>query len=192
MTIALDDSAPQPTLAIELGAPVAPITPPSWKGIRRIAIERQRGICAGSGCGKAPTLRGQPFLDVVERDDGTGVAFCKSCRLRWDAPTRIPKAVATRAANAGRPAIAVPRNRSSQDTAPRPPDELLVTEALTLAHVEGMQTPPGEACRALLTVLREHGMLPDALPVPARRRRRKRSVPAVAAPGLFQLGPLPT
>ncbi len=166
MIDSLDESTPR--LAIDLGEPVKPVRKLTKAGVRRIAITKQRGICAGPGCGKAPTHKGKPYLDVVTRADGTGIAFCRSCRLRWDGKPRAAKGAETRRLNQGRPTIGVPRSRHAVPA----PDvyELLITAALTTVHVEGRQTPPRDAMRELVRDLVERGML---APAPLARRRQK-------------------
>ena len=64
-----------------------------WQTLRLQTIEAQQGHCAsiGSGCTS-------PGRDVVF-NGWRYVAYCRSCRLRFDAPMRTLKAQATRAAH---------------------------------------------------------------------------------------------
>lgn len=62
----------------------------SWQNTRIATIASQAGKCAGVGCSAAAR-------DVVTVD-GKHVAYCRSCRLKHDAPTRVAKAVRTRRA----------------------------------------------------------------------------------------------
>ena len=166
----LDAATRTAPLALDLGEPVAPVRPPSWSEVRRVAIAAQAGRCAV--CGVAPvTESGKPRLDVHVAANGIAVALCQSHRLRHDAPTRIPAAVRTRRENRGQPMIHVPRSSHDRPADERDPDRLLVIEALTLAHVDGAVTSPDATCRALLSVLRRRGMLAEASQVVARKAR---------------------
>ena len=62
----------------------------SWQNTRIATLAAQGGLCAGVACSA-------PARDVVKVGD-THVAYCRSCRLKHDAPTRLPKAVRTRRA----------------------------------------------------------------------------------------------
>lgn len=62
-----------------------------WQSIRTLVIAAQDGRCATPGCSA-------PALDVVTVG-GDHVAFCRSCRLKGDAPVRIPKARHTKIVN---------------------------------------------------------------------------------------------
>ena len=170
MTLSLDESPP--LLAIDLGEPVAPVRKLTRGGVRRIAITKQRGICAAPGCGKAPKHKGKPYLDVVKRADGTGIAFCRSCRLRWDGKPRAAKGAETKRLNQGRPTIMVPRSRHD-GLVPHEPYGLHITAALIAVHVEGRSTVPRDALRELVRDLIERGMLAPDLPPPVRRKRRQ-------------------
>lgn len=168
MTISLDDSTR--LLPIDLGEPVKPTTKLTRAGVRRIAIEKQRGICAYPGCGKAPTRKGKPYLDVVTRADGIGIAFCRSCRLRWDGKPRAAKGAETKRLNQGRPTIKVPRSHHAE--ALHEPYGLHITAALIAVHVEGRPTVPRDAMRELVRDLIERGQLAPDLPARPRRTRR--------------------
>lgn len=62
----------------------------SWRVFRESVIARQGGACRS--CGKT-----KPVLDVVKWGRKVDFsALCRSCRLKHDAPVRIPKAIATR------------------------------------------------------------------------------------------------
>lgn len=60
----------------------------AWRNTRITALDAQQGRCASDSCSSAAR-------DVV-LVAGHPVAFCRSCRLRFDAPDRTAKAHATR------------------------------------------------------------------------------------------------
>lgn len=61
----------------------------AWKSTRIGVLDAQQGRCA--------TDCSSPARDVVNVN-GTLIAFCRSCRLRFDAPARAAKARITRLA----------------------------------------------------------------------------------------------
>lgn len=192
----MTDASTRTLLLLDTGEPVQPARPPSWREVRRVTIASQKARCAV--CGAEPkTKAGKPRLDVHVAASGIAVGLCRSHRLRHDAPTRIPRAVRTRAMNRGQPVIHIPRSshdRTSDEE--RDPDRLLVIEALTLAHCDGAVTSPDCACRALLSVLRRRGMLPESSPVVAsnaapsasRKRHHGAALDAATMP-LLDVGP---
>ena len=60
----------------------------AWRATRLSVLSAQQGRCAVPGCATSAK-------DVVSRE-GKYVAFCRSHRLRFDAPARTLKARATR------------------------------------------------------------------------------------------------
>lgn len=56
----------------------------AWRALRLSVLSAQQGRCAAPGCSASAK-------DVVGKGGGH-VAFCRSCRLRFDAPTRTAKA----------------------------------------------------------------------------------------------------
>ena len=177
------DASARTILLLDVGEPVVPVRPPSWREVRRAALDAQAGRCAV--CGSVTlTKAGKPRLDVHLAASGIAVGLCQSHRLRHDAPTRIPAGVRTRAMNRGSPVIPVPRTSHASPAGSASPDDLLVIEAVTRAHVDGAVTSPDAACRALLSVLRERGMLAESVAV-VTRKRRLGVAPAEVGPSLF-------
>lgn len=68
-----------------------------WQTLRLQTIEAQQGRCASASSGCTNTAK-----DVVF-NGWRYAAYCRSCRLRFDAPLRVMKAQATRAAHRGEP-----------------------------------------------------------------------------------------
>lgn len=62
----------------------------AWRNTRISVLDAQQGRCATRGCSSV----GRDVVTVT----GKLTAFCRSCRLRFDAPTRIAKARLTIAA----------------------------------------------------------------------------------------------
>ncbi len=56
-----------------------------WSMVRLFTLAAQQGRCANT-----PTCS-TPALDVVARGVGDYQAFCRSCRLKHDAPVRVEK-----------------------------------------------------------------------------------------------------
>lgn len=56
----------------------------AWRALRLSVLSAQQGRCAAPGCSASAK-------DVVSNGGGH-VAFCRSCRLRFDAPARTAKA----------------------------------------------------------------------------------------------------
>lgn len=138
---------------------IGPAVPaaPRWRDVRRQVIASQHGRCANAHCRKTAAR-----LDVVRGADGAYVAYCRPCRLRWDAPARSAKARATRAKGVQ---LRIPGTNGRALRLVLPPARTLVDEALLeLFDADAGERSPGPASPheggawALVRVLRRRGV----------------------------------
>jgi hypothetical protein len=146
-------------MLFDLGAPGAP--PLTRRALRQQVIDRQQGRCANEKCAASPKS-----LDVVRLGDGTLVAFCRPCRLRWDAAARAEKARATRGRGVQ---LRLPgtRQRIGAPMLRLPSARTLVEEAMS--ELRARDSAPSssrrplhlaeDGARALIEVLRRRGLV---------------------------------